>query len=87
MLYSTENQECCCGGDSLFRNSQINVLETKLIMERAGRCLSTMGPTNTITSLFHQRLRKIQNALFMEIAIKPIIETSLRCMASPGHDS
>jgi hypothetical protein len=59
MLCSTGNQGFYYGVVSHYKNLQTSVLETKLIMEKAGRCLSIMGLTSSTTSLYQQRLRKI----------------------------
>lgn len=46
------------GGDLHYKNLQTSVLETKVIMVKAGRCLPIMDPTSTIMSQLLQRLRK-----------------------------
>lgn len=47
----------CYGVVSLFKNLQTSVLGTNLIMEKAGRCQSTMALTSSIILPFLQPLR------------------------------
>lgn len=80
MPCSTENQECYYGVASPYKNLQISVSETKLIMGKAGRCLSITDLISTITLPYHRQLRKIWT-----LSMKGVVMCSFHCKNHGSH--